>query len=300
MNTPNINLIQLTEQFGTDEKCRQALEQLRWPDGPKCPRCKSDSTPIANRYQYDCDSCHYQFSVTAGTIFHDSHLSLWKWFVTVAILCEAKKGISACQIQRTIGTTYKTSWYLCHRIRAAMAEVHKAKLGGVVEMDETYVGGRAHGKRGRGAGNKEVVIGIRQRQGELRFFHADDVRSGTLEKYIRENIADDCEILMTDDLGQYRGAARRAGHGHRHQRIMHKLGIYVCGDVHTNTVESSFSLLKRGVLGTWHKISAKHLQAYCDEMCFRFNNRRNPYLFRDTILRLISAPNLEYKKLIAA
>jgi transposase-like protein len=300
MNTPNVNLVELAAKYGTDEKCRKALEQLRWPDGPKCPRCKSDATPILNRFQYDCDSCHYQFSVTAGTIFHDSHLSIWKWFVTTALLCEAKKGMSACQIQRTVGMTYKTAWYLCHRIRAAMIETNKPKLTGTVEMDETYVGGRAHGKRGRGARNKEVVIGIRQRQGELRFFHAEDVRSGTLEKYIRENISDDVDILMTDDLHLYRGAARHLRRQNKHRTIRHSLGIYVQGDVHTNTVESAFSLLKRGVLGTWHRISAKHLQAYCDEMCFRFNNRKNPYLFRDTILKLIASSNLEYKQLTAA
>ncbi len=130
MNTPNINLVQLTEQFGTDDKCRKALEQLRWRKGPTCPRCDSQATKIANRFQYDCDSCHYQFSVTAGTIFHDSHLSLWKWFVATALLCESKKGMSACQIQRTIGVSYKTAWYLCHRIRAAMLEVAPEKLGG--------------------------------------------------------------------------------------------------------------------------------------------------------------------------
>ena len=299
----NINLAELTEQFGTDEKCRKALEQLRWPNGVKCPRCESDATPIANRFQYDCDKCHYQFSVTAGTIFHDSHLSLWKWFITVALLCEAKKGMSACQVQRTVGMTYKTAWYLCHRIRAAMVEASKPKLDGIVEMDETYVGGRAHGKRGRGASSKEVVIGIRQRQGELRFFHAEDVRSGTLEKYIRENVSEDVDILMTDDLGQYRGATRRIWGGmrvHKHKSIPHSTGLYVNGEVHTNTIESAFSLLKRGVLGTWHRISAKHLQAYCNEMCFRFNNRKNPYLFRDTILKLIASQNLEYKVLTAS
>ena len=294
----NINIAELSEQFGSDEKCRKVLEQLRWPNGPECPRCHAHATPIVNRFQYDCDKCHYQFSVTAGTIFHDSHLSLWKWFLATLLLCEAKKGMSACQVQRTLGMTYKTAWYLCHRIRAAMIEANKPKLGGVVEMDETYVGGRGHGKRGRGAANKEVVIGIRQRQGELRFFHAEDVRSGTLEKYIRENISEDVEILMTDDLGQYRGAARRIGlDRHRHKAIKHKLGIYVQGNVHTNTIESAFSLLKRGVLGTWHRISAKHLQAYCNEMTFRFNNRKNPFLFRDTVLKLISTPGLEYKQL---
>lgn len=291
----------MIQDFADEAKCRAYLERLRWPKGVICPSCQcSKAYRLEKREQFLCSSCRYQFSVTVDTIFHDTHLPLVTWFLATFLLCEAKKGMSACQIQRSLGIkTYKTAWYLCHRIRAAMTEANRPRLGGVIEMDETYVGGRAHGKRGRGAGNKEIVIGIRQRGGELRFFHADDVRSGTLEKYIRENIADDCEILMTDDLGQYRGAARRAGHGHRHKRIMHKLGIYVSGDIHTNTVESAFSLLKRGVLGTWHKISAKHLQSYCDEMCFRFNNRKNPYLFRDTILKLIASPNLEYKQLTA-
>ncbi|HUJ31277.1 MAG TPA: IS1595 family transposase [Candidatus Acidoferrum sp.] len=299
MDDMNMNLAEMIQDFADESKCRAYLESLRWPNGVACPRCKAEKIyRLEKRDQFLCASCEYQFSVTVDTIFHDTHLPLVTWFLATFLLCEAKKGMSACQIQRSLGIkTYKTAWYLCHRIRAAMVEANKPKLNGVVEMDETYVGGRARGKRGRGAANKEVVIGIRQRQGELRFFHAEDVRSGTLERYIRENISDDVEILMTDDLSQYRGAARRAGHGQKHRRIMHKLGIYVQGDVHTNTVESAFSLLKRGVLGTWHRISAKHLQAYCNEMCFRFNNRKNPYLFRDTILKLIASPNLEYKKL---
>ena len=299
MIAPNINLSELTEKFGTDEKCRIALEQLRWPNGIKCPRCLADATPIAHRFQYDCDKCHYQFSVTAGTIFHDSHLSLWKWFITVALICEAKKGMSACQVQRTVGMSYKTAWYLCHRIRAAMTQVERPPLSGKVEMDETYVGGKAQGKENR-LTNKEIVVGIRQRGGELRFFHAEDVKSGTLEKYIRENIADDVDVLFTDDFKSYKGAAQHLRKEGKHKTIRHKLRIYVKGDIHTNTIESAFSLLKRGVLGTWHRLSAKHLQAYCDEMCFRFNNRKNPYLFRDTVLKLISSPNLEYKKLTAA
>jgi transposase-like protein len=300
MDDMNMNLTEMIQDFADESKCRAYLEALRWPNGVSCPRCKAAKVyRIVKRDQFVCSSCEYQFSVTVDTIFHDTHLSLVTWFLATFLLCEAKKGMSACQIQRSLGIkTYKTAWYLCHRIRAAMVEANKPKLNGVVEMDETYVGGRSHGKRGRGARNKEVVIGIRQRQGELRFFHADDVRSGTLEKYIRENIADDVEILMTDDLGQYRGATRRTGMRAKHKTIMHSIGLYVNGDVHTNTVESAFSLLKRGVLGTWHRISAKHLQSYCNEMCFRFNNRKNPYLFRDTILKFINSPNLEYKRLV--
>jgi transposase-like protein len=298
MNTPHLNLAQLTEQFGTDKKCRKALEQLRWKDGAKCPRCQSEATAIANRFQYDCNSCHYQFSLTAGTIFHDSHLSLWKWFITTALLCEAKKGMSACQIQRTVGMSYKTAWYLCHRIRAAMIEASKPKLAGKVEMDETYIGGRGH-RPGR-PNDKEIVVGIRQRNGELRLFHSKDVKASTLAKYIRENVSEDAKVIFTDDYPSYASAIKQAGlPARKHKTINHTQNIYVIEDTHTNTVESAFSLFKRGVRGSWRHISAKHLAAYIEEMEFRFNNRKNPYLFRDTILKLIASSNLEYKKLIA-
>jgi transposase-like protein len=299
MNTPNINLAQLSEQFGTDEKCRKALEQLRWKNGPKCPRCDKDATPIKDRPQYDCDECHYQFSVTAGTIFHDSHMSLWKWFIATALLCQAKKGMSACQIQRTIGVSYKTAWYLCHRIRAAMVEADKPKLEGQIEMDETFVGGHTPGRHRRLA-NKEVVVGIRQRNGELRLFHSKDVKAKTLAKYIRENVSENAEVIFTDDYPSYPGAVKRAGMpSSKHKTINHSKRVYVIGDTHTNTIESAFSLFKRGVRGTWHHISAKHLASYLEEMEFRFNNRKNAYLFRDTIIKLIQSPNLEYKELTA-
>ena len=295
MNTPNINLVQLTEQFGTDDKCRKALEQLRWRKGPTCPRCDSKATKIANRFQYDCDSCHYQFSVTAGTIFHDSHLSLWKWFVATALLCESKKGMSACQIQRTIGVSYKTAWYLCHRIRSAMLEVAPEKLDGTVEIDETYVGGKK--RRWRPKSDKAVVIGIRQLNGDLRLIHAKDAKSATVREIINANIGGHVEVIMTDESAIYPWALDKM-QKNLHKTINHTRE-YAHGDVHTNTVESAFSLLKRGIMGTWHKVSAKHLPAYLDEMVFRFNNRKNQFLFRDTLIKLIISPNLEYKELTA-
>jgi len=295
MNTPNINLVQLTEQFGTDDKCRKALEQLRWRKGPTCPRCDSKATKIANRFQYDCDSCHYQFSVTAGTIFHDSHLSLWKWFVATALLCESKKGMSACQIQRTIGVSYKTAWYLCHRIRAAMLEVAPEKLDGTVEIDETYVGGKK--RRWRPKSDKAVVIGIRQRNGDLRLIRAKDAKSATVREIINANVGGHVEVIMTDESAIYPWALDKM-QKNLHRTVNHTRE-YAHGDVHTNTVESAFSLLKRGIVGTWHKVSAKHLPAYLDEMCFRFNNRKNQFLFRDTLIKLILSPNLEYKDLTA-
>jgi transposase-like protein len=290
-----MNLVELTEEFGSDDKCRHALEQLRWHKGPVCPRCESKATKIANRFQYDCDSCHYQFSVTAGTIFHDSHLSLWKWFLATYLLCESKKGMSACQIQRTLGISYKTAWYLCHRIRAAMLEVAPEKLGGTVEIDETYVGGKA--RRWRPKSKKAVVIGIRQRNGELRLIRAEDAKSATVREIINANVGGHVEVILTDESAIYPWALNKLPK-EKHKTINHTRE-YTHGDIHTNTIESAFSLLKRGIVCTWHKVSAKHLPAYLDEMCFRFNNRKNQFLFRDTLIKLILSPNLEYKDLTA-
>ena len=169
-------------------------------------------------------------------------------------------------------------------------------------MDETYIGGKMHGRGAQGRSKqKEVVIGIRQRGGDLRFFHAQDVKAGTLAKYIKENISEDVDVIMTDDFSSYPFAMQRAKvDQEKHQAIKHSSHVYVEGNLHTNTVESAFSLLKRGILGTWHKVSAKHLAAYLDEMTWRFNNRKNPFLFRDTMLKLINSDNLEYKTLIRA
>jgi transposase-like protein len=237
----------------------------------------------------------------SGTIFHDTHLPLTKWFYATYLMCESRKGISANQLKRMLRVSYKTAWYLCHRIRKAMQEVNQPKLDGTVEMDETYVGGKQKGGYGLGLGtNKEIVIGIRQRGGDLRFFHAKDTKSGTLAKCIRDNVSSDVDVMVADGFSAYPKAMIEAGvHGRKHKRINHKSGVYVDGDVHTNTVESEFSLLKRGIIGSWHKISAKHLAAYLDEMTWRFNNRKNPYLFRDTMLKLIHSDNLEYKELTA-
>jgi transposase-like protein len=297
-----MTLPEITELFSTDDKCREVLERLRWPSGPECPRCKTLRVVrlTTNVKLLWCSDCEYQFSVTAGTIFNDSHLPLSKWFIATLLLVEARKGFSANQMKRTLGVSYKTAWYLCHRIRAAMKEYDKTLLDGTIEMDETYVGGKQH--RGRGwntsDNNKEVVIGIRQRGGELRFFHASDAKSGTLAKYIQENVSADVDVMVTDEMPAYPKAMIAAQvHGSKHKTIRHRDKVYVQGDVHTNTVESAFSLLKRGIMGTWHKISAKHLQAYLDEMTFRFDRRKSPNLFLDTLRHMITAPALTFSSL---
>jgi len=302
-----MTLNDLTQMFSTDEQCRALLKKLRWPYGVECLRCKSKKVfELAEYAKFECGECGYQFSVTTQTIFHDTHLPLETWLMAVLLLVEARKGMSANQLKRTLRIgSYKTAWYLCHRIRAAMKELDRMMLDGTCEMDETYVGGRHRGAglRGRGAG-KEIVIGIRQRSqegrtGELRFFHASDVKSGTLARYIRESVSQDVDVIVTDDFSAYPFAMRKAAVTAEHKRINHSSGVYVEGDVHTNTVESAFSLLKRGIIGSWHKISAKHLPAYLDEMQFRFNRRKNPDLFIDTLRHMITADPLTFANLIA-
>jgi len=237
--------------------------------------------------------------VTAGTIFNDSHLSLKKWFIATYLICESRKGFSANEMKRILGGSYKTAWYLCHRIRRAMKQVEYTMLDGTIEMDETYVGGKKRGAgSGKGKANKEVVIGIRQRGGALRFFHAEDAKSGTLARYIQENISTDVDVIVTDDLPAYPRAVGDA----KHETVNHTAKEYVRfgTDIHTNTIESAFSLLKRGIMGTWHKLSAKHLQAYLDEMSFRFDRRKNPDLFIDTLRHMITADPLTFEELTAA
>jgi transposase-like protein len=297
-----MTLPELNRLFSTDEDCREILTRLRWPDGVSCPRCHNKLVWwVDTRKQFTCSECSYQFSVTTGTIFNDSHLPLASWFMAVLLLVEARKGMSANQIKRTLGVSYKTAWYLCHRIRAAMKEVERPMMDGTVEVDETYIGAsqKGHSKPGFGDSKKQIVVGIRQRGGDLRFFHAQDVKAGTLAKYIRETVSEDVDFIMTDEFNTYPTALRGTAFADKHKTIKHKSKIYVDGDIHTNTVESAFSLLKRGIIGTWHRVSAKHLAAYLGEMEFRFNRRKRSDLFIDTLRHMVTAPVLTFESLTA-
>jgi transposase-like protein len=292
----DVNLVNLIERFGSDEKCRKYITQLRWPKDVICPRCGSKSvSAVAERNQYDCNKCRYQFSVTSGTVFHDSHLPLWKWFLTVYLMIESKKGISACQVQRTVQGSYKTAWFLCHRVRAAMREVSADRLKGIVEVDETYIGGRFHGK-GRGyKGNKAVVVGAVEREGAIRLRIIKSPSRYWLHTFIHETTDPNCEAIYTDEAKAYGGIEDADT---RHETVKHLEEQWVNGDVHTNNVESVWSLLKRSVVGTYHKLSIKHLDAYLDELEHRYNNRENKFLFRDTLLKLVRAEKLTYQELI--
>src|ERR1700730_10120917 len=294
------NLMSVIEKFGTDEKCRETLVHLRWPNGVECPRCKSKKiSRISARNVYDCDSCRHQFSVTAGSIFHDAHLPLTKWFFATYVMVESKKGVSANQLKRMLGISYKTAWYLCHRIRKATEEAQPKPIGkgGIVELDETYIGGK---KRYVGRGSlegKTMVLGAVERGGEIRL-RVDKRRKASrkaLHRFVLESTAADTKRLMTDEAPNYKGIADA---NTTHETVNHKAEEWVRGDVHTNSVEGVWSLFKRSIVGSYHQVSAKHLDAYLDEFEWRFNQRDNPNLFRDTLVRLLNSPKMEFKELI--
>jgi len=299
----------VVEKYGTDDKCRETLMHLRWPDGVRCVRCGSEKVSqefVSDRKVFVCYSCRYQFSVTVGTIFHDSHLPLTKWFLVTYLICESKKGISASQIKRMMGVSYKTAWYLCHRIRKAMAEADGHKLTGTVEIDETYIGGKNLGRgKAHKWDNKTPVIGIRDREGHLHMIQAQELHLNKSKLYdiIAANVDKTVDVIMTDEshlydfkLTQFKNAKHKTVNHSADEFVRYEKGMCVT----TNAVESAFSLFKRGIVGAWHKVSAKHLMAYLQEMTWRYNNRKNPFLFRDTLMRLVASDSLEYKQLTAA
>ena len=296
-----MNLMTLMKDFDTDIECRGVLEDLRWLTGVRCPRCDLDKIYRAEqkkaRQQFDCASCGYQFSVTVGTIFQDSKLPLPTWFAATFLLCEAKKGMSSNQLKRTLGVSYKTAWYLSHRIRAAMKDAEAPLLAGEIEADETWIGGR---RKGRGKGNwrkdKTMVMGALSRGGEVRFKIDKRPIKATIHKFLDENVSPKAAALFTDELMSYGGWTDADT---RHGTVVHGKEEWVRGDIHTNGIEGVWSLFKRSIVGSYHQLSAKHMDAYLDEMAWRFNNRDNPFLFRDTLLKLIRSDNLPYSELTA-
>lgn len=303
MSTPDtsiadapLDLPALIERFGSEDRCRTYLEDLRWPHGVECPRCESTSiSRISARNQFDCNACRYQFSVTAGTLFHDSHLPLWKWFLAIYLISESKKGISAKQLERMLGVSYKTAWYMSHRIRDAMGDDEQPLLRGIVEMDETMIGGERTGYGKGYRGNKVTVAGAKQRGGEIRLKLIPNTRREHLHAFADEHVAPDADAIYTDELKSYDGLGTA---DRPHESVSHRAEEWVRGDVHTNSVESVWSLFKRSIVGSYHQVSVKHLPAYLDEMEFRFNGRDNPFLFRDVLMVMLQGDALPYKKLV--
>ena len=295
----NVNLVSLIDRYNTEDKCRDALEAIRWPGGVACIRCgDARADAIERRGQWQCRSCDYQFSVTAGTIMHRSHLPLRKWFIAIYLMCESRKGMSANQLKRTLGVQYKTAWYLCHRIREAMGNDSFAgpTLFGIVEVDETMVGGKARGRGSGYKGNKHWVAGAIERGGRVRIERVPDIRKHTLQDFVRRTVSDEAEAVYTDELRAYIGLDTDT---RRHETVSHGREEWVVGDVHTNSVEGVWSLFKRSIAGTFHKMSVKHMDRYLEELEWRFNNRNNPHIFRDTLARIMHTDPLQYRELIA-
>jgi transposase-like protein len=286
---------------------------MRWPDGIRCPVCGCNriskitrKTASKNKRTriYQCleETCKQQFSATSGTIFNDSHLPLTKWFMALALIVDAKKSISAKQLQEHLGIgSYRSAWYMAHRIRKSMENKGSAEMTGIIEMDETYLGGKIRNKhwKRKEFNTKQVVVGIKQRGGNLRFFHAPDAKIETLAKYLKEHVSSEVEAIMTDELPAYPKALRIAGHdANKHKTVNHSREIWVDGNTTTNGIESAFSLFKRGVIGSFHQISIKHLHRYLSEFETRFNARKANDRFNPTLRKMLGIEPMPYAELI--
>lgn len=294
--------------FQDADKAREHLESLRWPNGPFCPHCGSTKTPMKLQGEkcrpglYKCSEyeCRKQFTVTVGTVFERSKVPLNKWLLAVHLMCSSKKGISAHQIHRNLGVTYKTAWFMCHRIREAMQDDGSplGGNGGTVEADETFWGNnKPRGqKKGRGYHHKMKVLSLVDRRGNKRSFKVDRVNAATLKPYLEQHVAADTN-LMTDEASAYTKLGR---HFASHGIVQHGKGEYARGHVNTNSAESSFALLKRGLRGVFHHVAERHLQRYVTEFDFRWNYRvKNGYEDRDraaALLSQIGGKRLTYRK----
>jgi transposase-like protein len=267
--------------FADHDNCHEFMVNLRWPDSVvRCPRCNSDHvTYLAKARVWKCYTKHDspKFSLKTGTIFEDSPLGLDKWLPAVWMIVNDKNGISSWELHRALGVTQKTAWFMLHRIRLAMQDDKGGKLGGDVEVDETMIGGksrnmhrskRAEKIHGTGGMDKEIVFGMVERDGRVRAIHVDSRRRHTLQKAIRDNV-EAGSAIFSDELHSYQGLAD----DYDHEVINHAIE-YVNGNVHTNTMENFWSLLKRGLHGTYISVEPFHLFRYIDEQAFRFNTRK--------------------------
>lgn len=296
-----MNIIQVYERFPSEAACVQHLEEIRWGGEVLCAYCNAPSpSPIKNQ-RYHCNQCQKSFSVTVGTIFHHTHLPVQKWFLAITLVLNAKKGLSARQLARDLGINKDTAWRITMKIREAM-KYDGELLSGIVEMDETYIGGKPRKKsprvryiRGvfqpeanpnpRGRGTPKIpVIGAVARSGNVIAKNVEKANGATLNEFIRGNV-DPTATLMTDEYRGYQGVKKFM----EHLQINHKKA-YVDGIIHTNTIESFWAIVKRGIVGQYHKVSGHYLHCYLDEFTYRYNNRETDAqeFFDKTLMRAVS------------
>jgi transposase-like protein len=285
-----MNIVNIYRQFPTEADCIAHIERVRWHGKPVCPYCTSTRvTSAPKEARHHCNACNTTFSATVNTIFHHTHLDLQIWFLAISLILNAKKGISGRQLARDLEVNKNTGWYIGMRVRNAMFEQGDL-LKGIVEMDECYIGGKPRKgtgphKRGRGT-SKAPVVGMIERGGNVvaRPVDKSKLNSKSLARFVREHVDVSDAMLITDE---YKGYVRIKGFM-PHAVINHQIS-YADGIIHTNAIEGFWSLLKRGMIGQYHKVSLRHLHQYVNEFCYRYNGRNNPALFDLTIARGVGA-----------
>jgi len=301
-----MNLFSLAKKFPTEEHALAYWMKTRWPNGVRCLACDHDKCWLIETKGktgkvcrlFECAECGLHFSATTGTLFHDSHLPLQKWFMAIALMVEGKKGISASQVQRHIGMTYKTAWYVCHRIREAMQEEKGAVIGGAtttVEIDEMFVGGKKR-RKGVMAGrkNKTIVIGLAERDGKIHLQTIKSRLAADIKPVLDAKLSTDTKQVVTDSLSTYQFVLPKD----KHKETVHKEELRDRGWTSTQTVENAFSLFKRGIVGNYHQLSKEHLDRYLGEFCWRYNRRGlQPWLFDMALTNLTQKKPLPYKDL---
>ncbi len=298
MENGELNLVSLAQHFSDEDKAREFLEKLRWPDGPVCPKCgevnnayrlepkPSKKNTHVRKGVWKCGGCREQFTVTVGTIFEDSHIPLSKWLLAYHLLCASKKGMSAHQLHRMLKVTYRSAWFMAHRIRYTMSqEPLSSKLTGVIEIDETYVGGKLRigplvtkpgvrpKDRPRVVANKAAVVSVLQRGGRVQSMHVQKVTAENLRPIVEQMVAENAHV-MTDSANLLKGTLRPR----QHDQVNHAVKEYVRYEdgvcITTNTIEGYFATLKRGINGVYHHVGKQHLHRYLSEFDFRYNSRK--------------------------